>query len=475
MATLRRIESTAVERPPVIFISIDTLAAKHLPFHGYERDTAPELTEFTKDAVTFDHCVTNAPWTVPSFMSQMTGLYAYANRLESRTKEQAKAELWEKWYLSQNRWTMAEFMRAAGYATGGFADNLWITERFGFPQGFDAFDTSAGTIAKPDPEGGIRHVVGLAKEWLEGRVGEAPFFLFLHAFDVHGPYTPSAPYAQLFEDQKLYSEERMAPVRGRSDSLGVIHDYLMYGEAYQGIQAPSRIQTRSFSDAYDQGIAMTDADVGKFFDYLREQRDLGETLVIVTSDHGEAFGEHGKIGHQFSLQHVLMHALMVFHGPDLGIPPAKRKIHVSLIDVLPTLQDWIGLPSTEGTDGRSLRPYLGEELPSMKEQREFRRRTLFGHRQRFRVRQGKELETLWAVVRGPWKLIDDGQRQRLYHLEKDPGESRNRARFQEDLVVDMVQQLDAFRAQGIRTSDTQTEVELDLETLQSLRALGYIQ
>ena len=422
--------------PNIVLITLDTFRPTHLASYGYELTTGPFLDRLVAESTVFTEAHSTSSWTAPSTSSLFTGLYPTRHGVtEGFLANQQRSEALEDMVgtkLRLNRMpeeipTLPEVLQQAGYQTFGVASNINIGKEIGFDRGFERFRK----MQDRDAEELARQV----KTWTGEASPQAPTFLYLHFNDVHEPYEPRPEW---YVDPSGEEDSRIARLVA----------------------------------AYNSEISYLDQVLEDLYTSLDWQEN---TLLILVSDHGEAFGEHGQVGHQFSLHHVLMHALMVFHGPDLGIPRAKRRIHVSLIDVLPTLKDWLGVPITEGTDGRSLRPWLGEELPSMKEQREFRRRTLFGHRQRFRVRQGRELETLWAVVRGPWKLIDDGKRQRLFHLEKDPGETRNRARFQEDLVLDMVQQLDDFRAQGIRTSDTQTEVELDLETLETLRSLGYIQ
>src|SRR6185503_7028132 len=165
-------ESELVERPSIVLIAIDTLSARHLSAYGYPLETDPEIARFASESFLFENCFSNAPWTVPSFMALMTGLYSRSHELAS-----GGSELWERWFLAPNRWTLAESLRAAGYRTAGFVDTTWIADKFGFVQGFDAFDASAAFDsfdAVDNAEGGIRKTTGMARSFLERLEPGAP-------------------------------------------------------------------------------------------------------------------------------------------------------------------------------------------------------------------------------------------------------------------------------------------------------------
>src|SRR5262245_33685460 len=118
--------------PSVVLIVIDTFSARHLSLYGYPLETDRELARLAAESYLFEHCYSNAPWTVPSFMSLMTGIYSRAHEVPS-----GKPELWERWSLGRDRWTLAESLRAAGYRTAGYVDNNFLTRALGFYQGFD--------------------------------------------------------------------------------------------------------------------------------------------------------------------------------------------------------------------------------------------------------------------------------------------------------------------------------------------------
>lgn len=427
-------------RPNVVLITLDTFRPDHLQSYGYAQATGPFLDRLVAGGTVFRQAYSTSTWTAPSTSSLFTGLYParhgvvegfLANKKRSTAIEDLVGSRLVLNRLPTDVPTLPELLQRAGYRTLGVASNINIGKEIGFDRGFDRFrkmqDIDAEKLAVQ------------VQSWLAepDMPPTEPHFLYFHFNDVHEPYVPRPEWFQEPETE-----------------------------------ADGDPEIARLVAAYNSEISYLDQVLEKLY------RDLGwqdNTLLILVSDHGEEFGEHGRVGHQFSVYHELMRTLMVFSGADLGIPAAEVDMHVSLIDILPTVLDLLQLPAADSPDGLSLAPWLGSEAPSVAEQRLFRKRTLFAHRQRYRVGQGKEREHLWAAVRGQWKVIENSRRVRLFHLGKDPEENRNRARFQEALLSDLQQELDAFKAQGIRTPDEQTEVELDAETLETLRSLGYIQ
>ena len=356
-------EREGVARTPVIFVSIDTLSARNMSLYGYGRDTTPNLAAFAKEAVTFDHCVSNCSWTLPSFMSVMTGLLPYSHRLEPEEKKTGmRGEVWDLWYLAENRWTLAEALRASGYRTGGFVDNLWITEKCNFPQGFDVYDASAGELPHEDLDGGIRHVMPLALEWLDSLGDADPYFLFMHAFDVHGPYLPPKPWSGRFAPE---DDGPVVPADVLVNSFGGIPSYISDGMT-PGPDGPDELVTEPIRSAYDEGIAAMDAALGEFFDELRARGLFDEAVIVVTADHGESMDEHDYYFGHGVLYEQVVHIPLIIRLP--GGEHGGRRVagSVNLLDLYPTLIDYAGL-SGERTylHGRSLRPAIeGRSFPA---------------------------------------------------------------------------------------------------------------
>lgn len=355
-------ELEGVPRTPVIFISIDTLAARNMSLYGYGRKTTPNLEAFAQEAVTFDHCVANCSWTLPSFMSVMTGLLPYAHRMQPDEKRTGmRGEVWDLWYLADNRWTLAEALRASGFRTAGFVDNLWITEKCNFPQGFDLYDASAGELPHEDLDGGIRHVVPLALQWLDSLAAAEPYFLFMHAFDVHGPYLPPKPWSGRFAPEH---EGPNVAADVLVNSFGGIPSYISDGMAPGG-DGPDELVTEPIRSAYDEGIAAMDAALGEFFDDLRERDLFDEAVIVVTADHGESMDEHDYFFGHGVLYEQVVHIPLLIRLP--GGKHGGRRVaeSVNLLDLYPTLLDFAGLePNRTYLHGRSLRPAIeGKPFP----------------------------------------------------------------------------------------------------------------
>jgi arylsulfatase A-like enzyme len=364
LGRLDRIDTPAPELVPIIYVAIDTLAAQNLQLYGYPRETAPHLEEFAREAVLFERCACNAPWTVPSFMSSMTGLYPNAHWIEPDPSIQGMWEIWDYWHLAENRWTMAEMLRASGYQTAGIVDSGWLVERFGFPQGFEHYDDAPGQILKIDPEGGIRMVSDLSRQWLDTANLEQPFFLFFHVFDVHNPYTPTEGFKGRFRNDALWDEGRTARAHGAINCYGVIPDFVARGEIPEG-EIPDHLKTTPFRSAYDEGVAMVDHELHLFFEHLKSIGVYDRALIIVTADHGETMDEtEFYFGHGI-LDEPVTHVPLLIRLP--GGRHGGRRIPeaVQLVDLYPTILDYVK-PGVERyhLHGRSLRPILeGETLP----------------------------------------------------------------------------------------------------------------
>ncbi len=416
-------------RPDVVLIVIDTFRPDHLGIHGYHRSTAPFLEGLLERSTVFGRASSTSSWTAPATSSLFTGLYPprhgvtegfLAYRRRSQTVEELLGETITLNRLPADVATLPELLKGAGYATFGLATNINIGPEIGFDRGFDRFekmtDRSATAVAER------------LRRWRGEIVRPPPAFLYLHFNDVHEPYEPRSPW---------YREE--------GDELA-----------------------RTVS-AYDSEISFLDRVIEELNGELGWDRG---TLLVVVSDHGEEFREHGKIGHRFTLFQELMGVLLAFSGEDLGIPAATVDVPASLIDVAPTILDHLGIAVPADRDGRSLARFLAPGSPPSPE---LASRPLFAHRLRHRTRTGLGMQHLWAVVRGPWKLIEHSEASRLYHLEEDPAEKHDRFAENPEIAAELRQELDRFRAQGFRQGGEEVEIELDQETLERLKSLGYVE
>lgn len=353
-------EESAGPPPPIVLVSLDTLAARHLSLYGYALETSPNLDAWAADATVFENARSNAPWTMPSFAALMTGYYPSSARIKPNLTSAHYAAT-----LPHNRWALAESLRAAGYHTGAFVDSPNVGSVLGFDQGFDVFDESATDIRHGERGGGIAQSSAQALEWLDGVPEGEPYFLFLHANNVHGPYVPDLEDVGHFQDQ-LDEVGRALVTGGRTDVFRQIPAYLETSELTRYDPTAPRLPAEPFRAVYDETIRSLDRRLAGVFDALAARGVFEEAIVIITADHGEAFDEHDKFGHSLVYDEVLHVPLIVKLPPHLRASgtPARVAGDVQLVDLYPTLFELVGLRTERANwHGRSLLPVLqGEPL-----------------------------------------------------------------------------------------------------------------
>ncbi len=420
------------EDPPrsVILISLDTLRADHLGCYGHERDTSPNLDALAAEGVLFEQAVAPAPWTLPSHASLLTG--RYPSRHGAFTLEDAIPEAVP---------TLAAVLGRAGFETAGFVNVIFLGSGFGFARGFETYRTY---VRDQSPEGSASEITDAGIEWLESRRGRR-VFLFLHYYDLHSDFLSLPRFQELFTDGP-----------GRFD-----------GSTAQMLAAMRGLAPIDASDAdhlarlYDGGIRQLDEELGRLFAWLRENGWWDESLVIVTSDHGEQFLEHGGLLHNRHWEEVLRVPL-ILRGPTL---PAGVRVGgpVSLVDVVPTVLDLVGAAAAGDVDGIDLRPLWDDG------------RTPAGPRHLF-AEGGPSMKqaTERSVRDGRHKLIVDLEsgRHELYDLDADPGE-RN------DLADEKPAKVRALRASLDRLMDSAVgaaAAPAASDAVQrQLRELGYLE
>jgi arylsulfatase A-like enzyme len=315
----------ADEPPSLILVSLDTVRADHLSLYGYERATTPRLERLGAESLVFTRALSSSTWTLPSTATLLTGLLPSQHGAVHVTKR-----------LPDDVVTVAERLRDAGYRTAALTDGGFVGFPFGLPQGFERYDVTPGEAWQPRAKDAAR-TFGEAADWVR-RNRHRPFFLFLHTYEAHQPYL----YREGFAAPFLAPEDR-----GNPDlSLSVDPNH----------PERARPQLARMVALYDGEIARADHYLGGFLDALEAAGLAGEVAVVVTSDHGEEFLEHGDLEHAFGK----------VYDPNVRVPlvvslPAGREpaggrrldVPVSGIDVAPTLLDLAGLPHDD-LPGRSL-------------------------------------------------------------------------------------------------------------------------
>jgi arylsulfatase A-like enzyme len=379
--------------PPlnILVLLIDTLRADRLGCYGWERAVTPHIDSLARAGVRFDDVTSAASWTLPSHASLFSSLYASEHGVNERGVRLAKEVT-----------TLAEVLRAHGYLTAAFVEGGFVHTRCGFDQGFDTFDsTGQGTAAEPR---NVHQTFGKGLKWIE-EAGQ-PWFAFLHTYELHSPYDPE------LEDRARLVRSYSGPLPSR------VHppDYPW------GRGAPVRIteeDTRYLSDLYDAEIAYTDRAIGDVLRFLEEHDLARNTLVVLTSDHGEEFGDHGHFGHGFSLyqEQLRVPLLLRLPGRFEGGTVLSHPVHG--IDLAPTLVELAGANVPAEWSGVPV-----SLTPSERE------RELFVP---FRTR--KEGLATRALRAGKLKYIDYAASDRpldelgkgplLFDLEQDPSETTN--------------------------------------------------
>jgi arylsulfatase A-like enzyme len=413
----------------LILISLDTVGAKHLGAYGHDRPTSPNLDAFAADGILFENAIAPAPWTLPSHASLFTGLYP--NLHGARILESS---------LADDVPTLAGVLSDHGFASAAFVNGIFMAEIFGLARGFDTYEFIPEDHSA---RGAASRISDRALAWLEEQRGRRAF-LFVHYFDVHSDYRSQARFERLFD-------ARRDLVNGTTDQLLEV----IRGEIALG---PNEVE--ALERLYDAGIRQLDDDLGQLFAQLASRGWLEDSLIIVTSDHGEEFMEHGRVLHTRSHYDELLRVPLIFRGPSLpgGLRVATP---VSLVDVAPTVSGLLGVPFPAGGDGRDLRP-LWESPGSPPAERLIFSEGGPSHKVDAYRSVRDERHKLWIDL--------ETGRQELYDWLEDPGEVRNLLSERPDVAVRLGA---AIEARAEQRRDNPHTPQLPPETEEQLRQLGY--
>lgn len=429
------------KRRNVILISLDTLSADHLDVYGYPHPTAPFMTaEFGQRGAVFENAVAASTVTGPSHMSMFTSALPSVHGLGATAKN-VDPPLARK--------LLAELLHDSGFRTGAFTENAAIYSGDGFARGFDEYYEQKGRFALT--KGYVREIFGRGTAWWKRHRGK-PRFLFLHTYQVHGPYKPPRGYLRK-----------------------------VFGESPPGTNRHK----------YDAEIRNTDDALRDFFEELRREGDLENTVVMIVSDHGEEFGEHGYFGHGITLHSEMVHVPLMLSGE--GIPAELRvATPVSHVDIMPTILDLAAVPVPPGLSGRSLLPFLEGDGDAPEEARPIYSEAWFpfGFRMnRVRVeRKGPGL----AVRVGDRKLVryvtPRGTTHRYFDLTNDPAETTDLSgephvisdiaelsELLDNLIDPSINVTSLFNPRKTKTAPKHRAQSVDEAREAKLRALGYVE
>ena len=414
-------ESSA-HRPDVVVVMLDTTRADHLgPFTAAAPTPTPFLERLAELSVVFDNAWTASTATAPSTASVFTGLIPPRHGVESNILAQAgpkdEGETVREYLASvelvalpRSVRTLTEHLAAAGYQTVGIGANPNFCDALGFSRGFEHFSEDPSWDA-PALSAELRRLSGELDP-------KRPTFTYLHFMDPHAPYGRRAPWCP-HEGEALCAE----------------------------------------SCRYRSEVSFLDAELGRLFD---DMGWLEDAIVVVVTDHGEEFGDHGGVMHRYSVHQELARAGLMLRAP--GLEPQRTALPAHHTDLLPTILDLLALPAARIVDGRSLVSLLAESEGRSERPLLTCRVDPMGERE------------LWGLTFGSWRLLEDlpSGTRKLYDLESDPKELRDLSGTRPEVLADLLARLERLRTELLPLEREHVTVDLTDRLEKELRHLGYV-
>ena len=493
-------KDTSTGKPNVLLIILDAVRADHISCYGYERLTTPNLDRFSREGVIFKNAYSTAPWTTPSIGSIFTGMYPsrhgahynsevvidYFYKAQNGQKINAEKLFWSSnASLSKENHTVAELLLERGYRTAGIVGGVNCSSLWGLAQGFGYYNEKSIVIENEIKFCLISQFVNLfcplfdiafqygyaskrlashlnkaAFEWLEKK-HEQPFFLYIHYVDAHNPYIPPLSFEGHFRqiDKKMIVNHYSPWDVNYITAEGALFWSVTYGDHVLTDQEKAFLTSR-----YDCEIYYIDHCLGHLFEKLKDLKLYDDTLIIVTSDHGEAFGEHNHMGHILTLYDELLRVPLIVKYPSTYLRRGVVEKRVSLVDLMPTVLALLNYSIPSGIDGAPIKDsdhlIIAESDVG------------------WWMAQGtitKYLRYLKAMYQGNYKYIWTSNRlNELYDLEKDPGEKENLMQKFPHKAQKMQRALNQWLASFKPPIREGEAVKVNKSTEERLRALGYV-
>jgi len=455
------------ESPNIIWITLDSVRADHTSMAGYKRDTTPNLKSISEDGIYFENCIAHSRYTHPSSGAILTG------KPPSRNTVGFSGEA-----LPDTVPAVAEIFQESGYHTACLSRNSYLSSATGLDRGFDDFEwISSSTVHKVGLRTIIKYLLNLrkhsaglsldfaeystpflmndvAKRWLKSF--DEPFFFYLHYNEPHRPYYPPLPYLDKFTDDISMSTEEAA--KFTMEFHHNLHEIVAEGcnlseEEWEAVEA-----------MYDAEIAYTDEMVGKLFDYV-QGLNLNDTIVVITADHGELFGEQGMLAHKVVLDDAVTRVPMVVHG--LNIESGEEDL-VQHSDVMKTIMGYSGVDTSE-IQGFDLR----------NEKREFAVSQCGPNDFDFALKHNPGFDTeryhsssKTAVRTREFKYIKSDEKAELFKL---PDEENDVSDKYPEMVEEMDEKLENWLAENGTAVDKGKDGKFSDAMEKQLRDLGYLQ
>jgi arylsulfatase A-like enzyme len=441
----------------VLLISFDTLRADTLGHPiGPDRSLTPHLDDFSRDAVVFTKAFAQAPHTLMSHMSLWTGVYPDAHGVTHLANTS----------LPETFTTLPALFEHAGYRTAAFVTSLWLKPDFGFARSFDVYDVLASglTYSERVNSAALRHLDSYHQ-------GEDRLFLFLHDYEAHsdshneGTTLPYYAQPDVLEELRTTHEDgnrRFCDEAGRCAA-----EFLMYSSE----KIFSAAEISAIQELYHAGVRHLDSETGRLFKEMKDRGIYDDALIVVTSDHGEEFREHGRFIHSQPYDETLAVPLLIKFPSRWKAGTSIDQV-VELVDVMPTLAELLGVSVPEYVQGESLMPLVRGRHESPNGQ----------YSKTAAISRGTIETSRHALRTDEYKLIFNILRSdtELYDLKADPGEQNNVAeqmpRRTERLKAQLLRAIIDNRTLGARMANTTASGESLLTETErrSLEALGYV-
>jgi arylsulfatase A-like enzyme len=461
-------------KPNIVLIVMDAARPDHLSCYGYKRKTSPNIDKIADEGVLFKNVISPSGWTVPSHASIFTGLFPFEHGVRGISP-----------FLPEKLETMTKILQKGGYHTLIYSNNPWVGFFSGYSRGCDDFQEGwrvwrkryfyenvynklLELIKRNDPNWLINDK-GAAKtnQYVSGWIGknlESPFFVFINYMETHLPYSPSSR-------NSIYVPKNIAPEdikRTLSIARGVT------------VLKRDRSQEELFviNAFYDGEIHYLDKRIGELYETLRKLNILDDTLLIVTSDHGEYLGDYGILGHGFGLFNTLLEVPLIIRHPKYFNPGLIIENNVQTTDIFYTVLDAVDInynPSNLGL-GRSLikriKEHDYEEI--MIAERDKPKDALY-RAKNLGIDANHINKEQRAIIFNGYKYIQTSLgEEELYDLKRDPLESHNLVSKKKEVAAALGKRLQEIYKTDQSRAEGGKKIQMDKETESKLRSLGYI-
>ncbi|UCE43341.1 MAG: sulfatase [Candidatus Aminicenantes bacterium] len=436
----------------VILISLDTLRADHLGCYGYKRETSPAIDAFAEDSAQFLNTYSSSPWTLPSHVSLLTSLHCMNHMVHYEDEK-----------MDSSLVTLADLLRQKGFYCSAFTGGGFVNAAYGFSKGFDSYGQSSRGIHQFD---GAEWICRSVLNWIDNHK-DRDFFLFIHTYQPHNPFSCPPPYNSLFLD--------------KADEWKEIDILKLIGGKQGVFSNLSERERENIINLYDAEIRYTDEKLIE--PLLKKLKDTGlyeQSTIIITSDHGEEFYDHRGWEHGHTLYNELLKVPLIIKFPGSEFAGKKIDTIVRLIDVMPTILDKMGLKrSGQSFDGKSLMPVLKDRENADRTFRAYKADNILNSHvpEKISINEASvklilnkkfTAEQIDFFSSSPPELVSI----ELYDLSKNLIEKNNIVNEKPQIATQLARLLNEISIQMKEGKSKKADIDKDL--MEQLRALGYL-